>query len=179
MALALIACSSGTRTPVAAGDSTQVTSASSAGPSNGSTFAGTASAAPASTASIEPPNPSNEPPTTAEPTTTTTTPPPLRLDGSGARGLVTAGPTCPVERPDQPCPPNPVRGRVDAIDSAGPTAGTATTDDAGRYAIALAPGDYTLHVDADGQFPRCPDTHVTVAAGGPATVDISCDTGIR
>ena len=28
--------------------------------------------------------------------------------GTGAFGYVTAGPTCPVERADQPCPPRPV-----------------------------------------------------------------------
>ncbi len=110
---------------------------------------------------------------------TTTEPAPLTLDGTGVRGRVTAGPTCPVERPDQPCPPSPVHGRVDAVNSAGNTAGSATTDDAGRFAITLPQGDYTLRVVTDGSFPQCSDVSVTVTAGPPATADIDCDTGIR
>lgn len=84
-----------------------------------------------------------------------------------------------MERPDQPCPPNPVAAGVDAIDSTGHTAGTATTDDLGRYAIGLPPGHYTLRVEVGGPFPTCPDTPVSVPAGAPVTVDIDCDTGIR
>lgn len=121
--------------------------------------------------------------TTTETVTTTTgttaEPAPLPVEGTGVHGRVRAGPTCPVERPDQPCPPNPVAGRVDAINAAGRTAGVATTDAVGRYAIALAPGDYTLRVLTEGMFPTCPDTAVLVALGPPLTVDIGCDTGIR
>jgi len=92
---------------------------------------------------------------------------------------VTAGPTCPVERADQPCAPSPVHARVDAVDSEGRTAASATTDDAGRYALGIAPGSYTLRVAVDGPFPRCPDTPVSVTAGSAAVADIGCDTGIR
>ena len=94
-------------------------------------------------------------------------------------GRVTAGPTCPVERPDQPCPPSPVAGRVEAIDAAGHTAGNATTDADGRYAIALPPGAYTLRVATEAMFPMCPDTAVSVPSGPPVAADVDCDTGIR
>lgn len=93
--------------------------------------------------------------------------------------VVAAGPTCPVERPDQACPPNPVHGRVDALDGVGHTVGSATTDGEGRCAIALRPGAYTLRVVTAGPFPRCPDTSVTVTAEPTAPTDIDCDTGIR
>ena len=106
-------------------------------------------------------------------------PVPLPLDASGVVGRLTAGPTCPVARSDQPCPPNPVVARVEAVDPTGNVAGMTTTDDAGRYAIHLAPGSYTLHVGIDGPFPRCPESGVTVAPGPPITVNIDCDTGIR
>jgi hypothetical protein len=72
-----------------------------------------------------------------------------------------------------------VHGQVDAIDAGGQTAGSATTDGLGRFAISAAPGGYTLRVVINGPFPRCPDTPVTVTAGDPVTADISCDTGIR
>ena len=116
---------------------------------------------------------------TVLPPTTSTTVSTLPLPGTGARGRVTAGPTCPVEREDQPCPPNPVkRVRIDAS-THGRVAGSAVTDDDGRYAITLEPGDYVVHVETDGMFPRCPDTDVHVSPGSAATADIACDTGIR
>jgi hypothetical protein len=84
-----------------------------------------------------------------------------------------------VERPDQPCPPNPVHGRVDALDPTGRTVADATTDDDGRYAISLPSGQYTLRIVTDAPFPRCPDTAVSVTEGSPVTSNIDCDTGIR
>jgi hypothetical protein len=101
------------------------------------------------------------------------------VTGSGVVGRVSAGPTCPVERPDHPCPANPVHGQVVATDSSGQPAGSAATDDEGRFAIPVAPGDYTLRVSINGPLPRCPDTPVTVPAGSSVIVDIGCDTGIR
>lgn len=68
---------------------------------------------------------------------------------------------------------------VHAINPAGHTAGSATTDAAGRYSIHLTPGGYTLRVATDGPFPHCPDTPVTVTGGTTVTADINCDTGIR
>lgn len=97
----------------------------------------------------------------------------------GIRGRVTAGPTCPVVRPDHPCLPNPVKARVEAIDSSGRSAGSAMTDGAGSYAIPVPPGVYTVSVDPGGPFPRCPETQVVVSAGTPPATDIVCDTGIR
>ena len=94
-------------------------------------------------------------------------------------GTVTAGPTCPVERPDQPCPPVPVAGSVDALRSGGGSAGRATIDADGRFTIELPPGSYTLRVLHDGPFPACPDTAITLERDAPRTVDFSCDTGIR
>lgn len=104
---------------------------------------------------------------------------PLSVDGTGARGRVTAGPTCPVERPDQPCQPRPVQATIAAITADSATAATTSTENDGRYAFNLAPGRYTLRVSVDGPFPRCPDTTVTVTNGPAATADITCDTGIR
>ena len=110
------------------------------------------------------------------PATTTTA---AKTSTSGVRGTVTAGPTCPVERIDQPCPPGPVSATVEAVDGAGRVAGRGGTDGAGRYAIDLTPGPYTLRVTGTGLYPRCPDTDIVVGPGSPGTVDISCDTGIR
>lgn len=135
--------------------------------------ADTATARPASTVSTAPTGAAGGP-TSA--TTASQPPPPT---GSGAYGYVTAGPTCPVERPEQPCPPRPVAAQVNAQDASGRTVATTRTDQAGRYSLSLAAGSYTLVTVTGATYPRCPPTSVTVRPGGPTRADISCDTGIR
>lgn len=103
----------------------------------------------------------------------------LPLPGSGVRGRVTAGPTCPVERAGQPCPPDPVNAVVTASDGSGAIVGTTHTLPDGRYALGLKPGRYTITADPGHAFPRCPPSQVTVPAAVPVEVDIICDTGIR
>ncbi|MGH9275771.1 MAG: META domain-containing protein [Acidimicrobiales bacterium] len=98
---------------------------------------------------------------------------------SGVRGTITAGPTCPVERPDQPCPPQPLAVHILAIGSDGTTVAETESAGDGSYQMALPAGHYTLRVDTGGTFPTCPDSEVTVEAGAQAVVDITCDTGIR
>jgi hypothetical protein len=178
VAPSLVACGSSHGTPRAAEPSpSSITTVSIVAPSD-SAVTGTAIALPGSTVV---PGRATTTPTTATSglLPTTTVPTLLPVDGTAVRGRVTAGPTCPVERPDQPCPPNPVSGRVDALDRTGHAAANARTDDAGRYAISLPPGRYTLRVAVDGPFPHCPDVAVSVTASAPVTADISCDTGIR
>jgi hypothetical protein len=94
-------------------------------------------------------------------------------------GYVTAGPTCPVERPGQPCPPRPLVVTVQALDPSGRQVGAATSDAAGRYLIALPPGRYTLTAAGSSPLPRCPPTMVTIGADAATRADINCDTGIR
>jgi hypothetical protein len=98
---------------------------------------------------------------------------------TGLQGTVSAGPTCPVERVDSPCPPRPLSAEVDARDPAGRLAAMSRSGSDGRYRLPLPPGQYTLTVASSGSFPRCPTPTATVVAGRLATVDISCDTGIR
>jgi hypothetical protein len=133
----------------------------------------TATARPASTVSTAPTS------AVGGPTSTATASQPSPPTGSGAYGYVTAGPTCPVERPDQPCPPRPVAAQVDAQDASGRTVATTRTDQAGRYSLGLAAGTYTLVAVTGATYPRCPPTSVTVRPVGPTRADINCDTGIR
>ncbi len=118
---------------------------------------------------------SSTPATNSSPSTAPPSPPP----GTGVYGYVTAGPTCPVERPDQPCPPRPVTAEVDALDASSALVAKGQSDAAGRYSLSLAAGSYTLTVSSGMTFPRCPAIAVTVHAGTPTRADISCDTGIR
>lgn len=70
-------------------------------------------------------------------------------------------------------------GSVEARDSGGRLVGSVVLDPAGRYAMRLPVGSYTLHATGGGTFLRCPDIPVTVEAGPPAIANITCDTGIR
>ncbi len=110
-----------------------------------------------------------------QPTTPPTTTPPTGT----AYGYVTAGPTCPVERPGQPCPPHPVSAAIDAHDSSGNTVASTRSDSSGRYALSLPPGSYVLVVVIPSVLPHCPDTAVTVRPSSTTRADIHCDTGIR
>lgn len=94
-------------------------------------------------------------------------------------GKVTAGPTCPVERVDQPCPPHPVKGTVRAIGSSGRQAGSVRTTADGSYSLRLSAGRYRLEVVTGSMFPHCPTVTVRVVAGTRKRADIDCDTGIR
>lgn len=160
-------------------DSSLVAGTGTSGSGSGSTEVpegGTVLEREATTSSTHEPSP----PATSPPPSISTSTSTLPFTTTGVHGQVTAGPTCPVEREDQPCPPSPVRDtRIDALGAGERVAGSAVTDDDGRYAITLEPGDYTLRVVVDGMFPSCPDTPVRITGGPPATADIDCDTGIR
>jgi hypothetical protein len=94
-------------------------------------------------------------------------------------GRVTAGPTCPVERPDDPCPPAPVSATVRATTSQGRVVASTHTAADGRYRLRLRAGSYTLVAVTSKAFPQCSPVTVTVKARQSARVAISCDTGIR
>lgn len=104
------------------------------------------------------------------------------LDHSSATGTlsgrVTAGPTCPVERPDTPCPPRPVVAEVQARQVRRVVASGRSGRD-GSYRLRLPAGTYTLVVVTPSPFPRCTPRTVTVIAGRVTDGDLGCDTGIR
>ncbi len=101
----------------------------------------------------------------------------------GVTGVVWLAPTCPVEQEGQPCDAERA-GQVKVTlsepatgdEATGRAVATATSDDRGRFTIAVEPGSYLLNADA-GMF--CKPMPVEVLAGDPVTVDLSCDTGIR
>ncbi len=97
---------------------------------------------------------------------------------SGIFGTVTAGPTCPVERMDSPCPPGVWTGEVRATDGSGHDV-TTTTDERGNYSMMLVPGTYEVAaVTGDGP-PIAKPTSVVVVEGPRQRVDLTVDTGIR
>ena len=98
-------------------------------------------------------------------------------------GTVVAGPTCPVERAEDPCPPKPVPGReVKIASQAGKVVATVTTDGQGHFQVVLAPGNYTVFVVGTAQAlgsGRAATVQATVRARQTTSVTIALDTGIR
>jgi uncharacterized membrane protein len=88
-------------------------------------------------------------------------------------GSVVAGPTCPVERPDRPCPPRPVTDATVTADGH-----SARTDSHGNFSLALDPGTYDVHVSSRSVM-HCSDQRVQVTADRYTHVTLHCDTGIR
>lgn len=101
---------------------------------------------------------------------------------SGIGGEVTAGPTCPVERPgDSACAARPVNGAVLVVrDAGGKEVARFTTDASGLFRIDLAPGTYTLAAQPTTGLMGTPaQQQVTVAVGRLTEIAVGYDTGIR
>lgn len=94
-------------------------------------------------------------------------------------GVVTAGPTCPVETIASPCPPAPWEGTVRATAADGSTF-EARTDPDGAFVLVLPPGHYVVSaVTGSGGPPMAVPVDVTVSEDGTQRVDLTVDTGIR
>ncbi len=82
----------------------------------------------------------------------------LKVHGNPHTGIVgqvfTVG-YCPVEPPDQGCPPQPRLSTVGVLSAAGDPIGQFSTDADGRFHVQLPPGDYVL-VILDPQEPYIP-----------------------
>lgn len=99
----------------------------------------------------------------------------------GIRGIASAGPVCPVVRPNDPnCADRPVAGAtVHVIDATGTEVATLETDATGSFTVTLPPGRYRIVPDpVDGMMGTAGPVEVTVGAG-LAFVQLAYDTGIR
>lgn len=100
---------------------------------------------------------------------------------TGVEGLMMIGPTCPVERLNNPCPDRPFAGEVSIRDGSGSVVADVRADAGGRFQVALAPGTYQLVPISPhpGGYPFGRPQSVTVVAGLYAQVTIEYDSGIR
>ena len=101
---------------------------------------------------------------------------------TGVEGVVSAGPTCPVERPgDSACQPRAVGGAVLVVtDAGGAEVARITTDASGLFGLAIKPGDYTLTPQpVDGLMGTAAPMAFTVPDGNAVFLNVSYDTGIR
>lgn len=103
------------------------------------------------------------------------------LLATGVRGVVLAGPTCPVERAGQsPCVRAVSGATILALDSARHEVGRASSDATGAYFLRLPPGAYRIAPQAaDGLMGVPTESTVTVPDGAPVQLDLEYDTGIR
>jgi len=101
--------------------------------------------------------------------------------GTGIQGVVQAGPTCPVERINSPCPPHPLAATVVVRDAAGREVARTQSGADGHFKVDVAPGTYTvvgLNIGSS-MLPRPIPTTVTVTSGSYTTVNVEYDSGIR
>ncbi len=99
---------------------------------------------------------------------------------SGIDALVVLGPTCPVQRADEPCHDRPYQVSFRIIDRAsGRAVATARSDADGRLHLPLAPGEYTIEPILETPLPHASPVDVTVEPGRFTEVTITFDSGIR
>ncbi|MGH2462514.1 MAG: MSCRAMM family protein [Candidatus Limnocylindria bacterium] len=103
---------------------------------------------------------------------------------TGVRGLVTAGPTCPVvtDPPDPSCADRPVEGAVLVVTTlAGVEVARTTSDVDGSFALSLAPGSYRLEPQpVEGLMGTPEPIEFSVEPGIPSSeLLVGYDTGIR
>ncbi len=102
--------------------------------------------------------------------------------GSGVHGVVSLGPTCPVERmpPDPLCADKPYATAIVVYRTGSKLPFVIGNSNAnGAFTFSLPPGAYTLATGDGKMLPRCAETSVNVLLNAYATANISCDTGIR
>lgn len=100
---------------------------------------------------------------------------------SGIQGQVTIGPACPGPVTiDSPCPDQPYQATLTILTAQNVRVGQVTTDEAGRFQMALAPGSYVIHPEPPKQgIAYAVDQPVAVAPGEMVTVQIVYDSGMR
>jgi len=98
---------------------------------------------------------------------------------SGIEGLVTIGPTCPVETVTSPCPDKLFQATIIVLDPSGREVAKVQSDAQGKFRVTLSPGTYTLRPEAPGGLTRAGEQTVTVTSGHFTQVSISYDSGIR
>jgi len=101
--------------------------------------------------------------------------------GSGIQGVVQAGPTCPVERINSPCPPRPLAATIVVRDASGREVARTHSGADGHFKVDVAPGTYTvvgLNIGSS-MLPRPIPTTATVTSGSYTAITVEYDSGIR
>jgi len=107
---------------------------------------------------------------------------PGKID-SGVEGIVTIGPTCPVQRipDDGTCADKPYKTTL-VLASKLPGRGTGImikTDDKGYFSATLAPGSYTISAPLGNALPRFNPVSFEVLPHKRVSLNLQFDSGIR
>lgn len=100
---------------------------------------------------------------------------------TGVKGLVTIGPTCPVERPGDPnCRDKPYRAALKLVRARGNTlVKTFASGSDGRFTVHVAAGRYLVEKAAPSRLPSLRPVAVTVTRHRFSRVAIQFDSGLR
>ena len=98
---------------------------------------------------------------------------------SGIVGKVTIGPMCPVQREDDPCPPQAYQATLTIVTKGGIDLGQIVTAEDGTFKVALQPGEYVLHPESPSVLPFAQEQAFTVLAGEYTEILVEYDSGIR
>ena len=99
---------------------------------------------------------------------------------SGIEGFVTAGPSCPVSRPDMPCPDLPYAAELSILASTNHRlVASIKADEAGYFKVLLPPGSYVIRPESPAVMPFASEVSVQVFPHEFTRQDIQYDTGIR
>jgi hypothetical protein len=134
---------------------------------------------PVGTAPATPTPDATQTPGTRPSPTPDATPAPTSAPGdAGIFGSVQAGPTCPVEQENSPCPDRPVTDAEVTATQDGTVAGRTTTDEEGKFRLRLRPGTYDVTASSRSVM-ACDTQRIVVNERQYTPVRITCDTGIR
>ncbi len=104
------------------------------------------------------------------------------MHGSGIKGTVLLGPTCPVERipPDPACADKPYVTTLEVTAADGSRSIKEFSSDAsGTFTVEVPSGEYVIRSASTNFYPRCSSGTIRVVAGAYAKTTVYCDTGIR
>lgn len=124
------------------------------------------------------PTPSSTQTPIASPTAPPSPDPSSAPGDAGIFGSVQAGPTCPVEQENSPCPERPVSDAEVTASEDGRVAGRTTSDDEGKFRLRLRPGTYDVTASSPSVM-ACDTQRIVVNERQYTPVRITCDTGIR
>jgi Carboxypeptidase regulatory-like domain len=112
----------------------------------------------------------------------TSAPPGSQVPDSGIAGITVVDGGCPVVRLDSPCPDRPLRAVLVVVSaSTGTQVASMTSDQDGRFRLALPPGRYVIRPESidRARLPRAAPVTVDVPPGRFISVTIRFDSGIR
>ncbi len=105
------------------------------------------------------------------------------ISGSGIKGIVTIGPTCPVVPAYDPtgaCADKPFAGKFEIKSSIGTVVKTFSTGSNGVFSVALPTGAYSIEPMPGTLYPRMiPANNIIVKTNQYTSVTVKFDTGIR